>query len=93
MTCQSLRLLKCRSEAQTLNKLSLAVYGWLSRSAIEQEDTAKTRLTSENAPMTMFWIFLLLVVVIVAGNALTLLRTARSSGANPRKADRDDQSV
>lgn len=43
--------------------------------------------------MTMFWIFLVLVVVIVAGNALTLLRTARSTGASPRKDDRDDQSV
>jgi len=35
--------------------------------------------------MTMFWIFLVLVVLIVAGNALTLLRTARPSGAKPPK--------
>ena len=28
--------------------------------------------------MTLFWIFLALVVLVVLGNALTLLRTARS---------------
>lgn len=38
--------------------------------------------------MTLFWITLGLVVLIVAGNALTLLRTARShripEGAKPQ---------
>lgn len=43
--------------------------------------------------MTLFWIFFILVVVIVAGNALTLLRTARPTLAKPPKTDDQDPSV
>jgi hypothetical protein len=37
--------------------------------------------------MMLFWIFLILVIIIVAGNALILLRTARPSGSKPPQND------
>jgi len=37
--------------------------------------------------MMLFWIFLILVIIIVAGNALILLRTARPQGLKPPKKD------
>jgi hypothetical protein len=44
--------------------------------------------------MTLFWIFLVLVIAIVLGNALTLLRTAKKpkipEGVKP-KPYRDDE--
>lgn len=40
--------------------------------------------------MTLFWIFLILVVIIVAGNALILLRTARPEGLKPPRKDHQD---
>jgi hypothetical protein len=44
--------------------------------------------------MTLFWVFLVLVVVIVLGNALTLLRTAKKphipKGVKPKPYKDDD---
>jgi hypothetical protein len=37
--------------------------------------------------MALFWIFLILVIIMVVGNALILLRTARPSGSKPPPND------
>ena len=45
-------------------------------------------------PMTLFWIFLALVLIVVVGNAMTLLRTARKpeipAGVKPQPYSDDD---
>jgi hypothetical protein len=44
--------------------------------------------------MTPFWIFLALLIILVVGNAMTLLRTARKpvipSGVKPQPYSDDD---
>lgn len=44
--------------------------------------------------MTLFWIFLTLVIIIVLGNALTLLRTAKKpkipEGVKPQPYGKDE---
>ncbi len=46
--------------------------------------------------MALFWIFLVLVIVIVLGNALTLLRTAKKphipEGVKPKPYKDEDES-
>jgi hypothetical protein len=45
--------------------------------------------------MGMFWFFLVLAIVLVLGNALTLLRTAKKppipEGVKPKPYNKDDE--